>query len=116
VIIRGNDMKKHSHQRMLDAPTDSTSRTYEVAKELYRQLWDGRTGLRLIGLAMTQIDRDGEQQLSLFDALGSGSTAEEDERDHKADAAVDALREKFGDDIIKRGGMLGSNIRPRKRK
>ena len=116
VIIRGNDMKKHSHQRMLDAPTDSTSRTYEVAKELYRQLWDGRTGLRLIGLAMTQIDRDGEQQLSLFDALGSGSTAEEDERDHKADEAVDALREKFGDDIIKRGGMLGSNIRPRKRK
>ena len=116
VIIRGNDMKKHSHQRMLDEPTDSTSRTYEVAKELYRQLWDGRTGLRLIGLAMTQIDRDGEQQLSLFDALGSGSTAEEDERDHKADEAVDALREKFGDDIIKRGGMLGSNIRPRKRK
>ena len=99
---------------MLDAPTDSTSRTYEVAKELYRQLWDGRTGLRLIGLAMTQIDRDGQQQLSLFDALRGG--AEEEERDHKADAAVDALREKFGDDIIKRGGMLGSNIRPRKRK
>lgn len=114
VIIRGNDMKKHSHQRMLDAPTDGTSKTYEVAKELFRQLWDGHTGLRLIGLAMTQIDRDGQQQMSLFDALRGGE--EEDERDHKADAAVDALREKFGDDIIKRGGMIGSSIRPRKRK
>jgi len=112
VTIRGNDMKKHSHQRMLDAPTDGTTRTYETAKELFRNLWDGRTGLRLMGLAMTQLDRDGQQQLSLFD-LGPGGAA--DERDHKADAAVDALREKFGDDIIKRGGMLGSGIRPRKK-
>ncbi len=112
VTIRGNDMKKHSHQRMLDAPTDGTSKTYETAKELFRNLWDGHTGLRLIGLAMTQIDRDGQEQLSLFDAI-SGKA--EDERDHKADAAVDALRKKFGNDIIKRGGMLGSDIKVRKR-
>lgn len=112
VTIRGNDMKKHSHQRMLDAPTDGTSKTYETAKELFRNLWDGHTGLRLIGLAMTQIDRDGQEQLSLFDTI-SGKA--EDERDHKADAAVDALRKKFGNDIIKRGGMLGSDIKVRKR-
>lgn len=126
VTIRGNDMKKHSHQRMLDAPTDSTSKTYETGRELFRQLWDGRTGLRLIGLGMTQIDRDGQMQMSLFDALegglaggtNGGQQAVErarDERDHKADAAVDALREKFGADIIKRGGMLNSDIKVRKR-
>ena len=109
ITIRGNDMKKHSHQRMLDAPTDSTSKTYETAKELFRQLWDGQTNLRLIGLAMTQLDREGQQQMSLF----GGET---DERDEKADKAVDALREKFGDDIIKRGGMLGSNVKVRKRR
>ena len=108
VTIRGNDMKKHSHQRMLDAPTDGTSRTYEVAKDLFRQLWDGHTGLRLIGLAMTQLDRDGQQQLSLFGGA-------DDEKAQNADRAVDALREKFGDDIIKRGGMLGSKIKVRKR-
>ncbi len=108
VTIRGNDMKKHSHQRMLDVPTDGTSKTYETAKELFRQLWDGHTNLRLIGLAMTQIDRDAQQQMSLFGE-------ETDEREEKADKAVDALREKFGSDIIKRGGMLGSNIKVRKR-
>ena len=112
ITIRGNDMKKHSHQRMLDAPTDGTSKTYETARELFRQLWDGRTGLRLIGLAMTQIDREGQQQLSLFDTLKGEPT---DERNHKADQAVDALREKFGADIIKRGGMLNSDIKVRKR-
>ena len=108
VTIRGNDMKKHSHQRMLDAPTDGTTKTYETAKELFGQLWDGHTNLRLIGLAMTQIDRDSQQQMSLF-----GEAV--DEREEKADKAVDALREKFGNDIIKRGGMLGSNIKVRKR-
>ena len=91
---------------------DGTSKTYETARELFRQLWDGRTGLRLIGLAMTQLDREGQQQLSLFDTLQGES---QDERDHKADAAVDALREKFGADIIKRGGMLNSDIKVRKR-
>ena len=110
ITIRGNDMKKHSHQRMLEAPTDGTTKTYEVARELFRQLWDGHTNLRLIGLAMTQLDRDGQQQMSLF-----GESEKEDEREHNADKAVDALREKFGSDIIKRGGMLGSDIKVRKR-
>ncbi len=108
VTLRGNDMKKHSHQRMLDRPTNSTSKTNEIAKELFHQLWDGHTNLRLIGLAMTQLDRDGQQQISFFEEAA-------DEKDENADRVVDMLRAKFGDDIIKRGGMLGSNIKVRKR-
>lgn len=108
VTIRGNDMKKHSHQRMLAAPTDGTTKVYDTARELFRELWDGRTNLRLIGLGMTELDRDGQQQISMFGE-------KENEKDHKADKAVDALREKFGDDIIKRGGMINSGIKVRKR-
>jgi DNA polymerase-4 len=108
VTIRGNDMKKHSHQRMLDTPTDGTSRTYEIARELFRQLWDGYTNLRLIELAMTQIDREGQQQLSFFDEIT-------DEREQNVDKTVDVLRQKFGNDIIKRGSMIGSDIKVRKR-
>ncbi len=108
ITIRGNDMKKHSHQRMLDTPTDGTSRTYEIARELFRQLWDGYTNLRLIGLAMTQIDREGQQQLSFFDEIT-------DEREQNVDKTVDVLRQKFGNDIIKRGSMIGSDIKVRKR-
>ena len=93
---------------MLDSPTDGTSKTFAVAKDLFRQLWDGHTNLRLIGLAMTQLDREGQQQMSLF-------SDGDDEREQSADKAVDALREKFGKDIIKRGGMLNSDVRIRKR-
>lgn len=108
VTIRGNDMKKHSHQRMLDAPTDGTTKVYETAKILFRELWDGKTNLRLMGLAMTELDRDGQEQISMFDT-------QDNKREENADKAVDALREKFGDDIIKRGGMINSDIRIRKR-
>ena len=125
VTIRGNDMKKHSHQRKLAAPTDGTTKVYEAAKELFAELWDGRTALRLIGLAMTELDNDSEQQISMFDtaaldssAHGSsalGSLAGESEKDKSADKAVDILREKYGNDIIKRGGMINSNVKVRKR-
>lgn len=122
VTIRGNDMKKHSHQHKLAAATDSTSHVYEVARKLFRELWDGRTPLRLIGLSLSEMDRDGEEQLSLFggqSAFARENTFAEDapdsEKDRSADKAVDALRERFGSDIIKRGGMINSGITPRKR-
>lgn len=108
VTIRGNDMKRHSHQCMLAAPADSTTLVYETAKKLFEQMWDGKTNIRLIGLAMTEIDRDGQEQISMF-----GN--EERAKDRQADKAVDALREKFGNDIIKRGGMINSNVKVRKR-
>lgn len=108
VTIRGNDMKRHSHQCTLAAPADSTTLVYETAKKLFEQMWDGKTNIRLIGLAMTEIDRDGQEQISMF-----GN--EERAKDRQADKAVDALREKFGNDIIKRGGMINSNVKVRKR-
>ena len=43
-------------------------------------------------------------------------TAGDNEKDKNADRAVDALREKFGADIIKRGGMIDSGVTLRKKK
>ena len=70
------------------------------------------------------MDREGQEQLSLFgetgrSAFGKQSAFAEDapdsEKDRNADKAVDALRERFGSDIIKRGGMINSGITPRKK-
>lgn len=118
VTIRGNDMKKHSHQHKMAAATDNTTHVYEVAKKLFRELWDGRTPLRLIGLSLSEMDRDGQEQLTLFGETGQSAFAEDapdSEKDRNADKAVDALRERFGSDIIKRGGMINSGITPRKK-
>ena len=111
VTIRGNDMKRRSHQHKLDAATDSTTKIYETAVVLFGELWDEKMPLRLIGLSLSDMEKEGEGQISFFDMQPSGDS----EKDKSADRAVDALREKFGSDIIKRGGMIGSGITLRKK-
>lgn len=112
VTIRGNDMKRRSHQHKLDAATDSTTKIYETAVALFGELWDEKMPLRLIGLSLSDMEKEGEGQISFFDM----QTAGDNEKDKNADRAVDALREKFGADIIKRGGMIDSGVSLRKKK
>ena len=112
VTIRGNDMKRRSHQHKLDAATDSTTKIYETAVALFGELWDEKMPLRLIGLSLSDMEKEGEGQISFFDMQKAG----DNEKDKNADRAVDALREKFGADIIKRGGMIGSGVTLRKKK
>lgn len=112
VTIRGNDMKRRSHQHKLDAATDSTTKIYETAVALFGELWDEKMPLRLIGLSLSDMEKEGEGQISFFDI----QTAGDNEKDKNADRAVDALREKFGADIIKRGGMIDSGVTLRKKK
>ena len=106
VSIRYLDFKNRSHQCTLDSPTDSTREIYETARRLLGELWrDGRP-LRLLGLALTNLERgEGTGQLSLFGA------PERRERDRKLDRTVDALRGRFGSDIIQRGAVLESGVR-----
>ena len=102
VTIRGNDFKNKSHQRQLYSPTDVTTEIYEVSKALFAELWDKRLPLRLLGISLTNLSRDGETQMSLFD---NG----EKERARKIDKTVDAIRGKFGSDMIQRGSALESS-------
>ena len=105
VTIRGNDMKKHSHQRNLPAPTNITNEIYDTARDLLREFWNEDPPLRLIGIALTNIEDDEYRQFSTFDLDMKREQAQ------KADRVTDALRAKFGRDIIMRGSMLGSDIR-----
>lgn len=104
VTIRGNDFKDHSHQRKLFDPTDITNEIYAVSRQLFDELWDSRTPLRLLGIALTNITHDDVSQISLF--------VEEDlqkEKQRKAEKAMDALRGKFGSGAISRGGAMLSS-------
>ena len=104
VTIRGNDFRDRSHQKRLDTATDITDEVYAVAKRLFAELWDRRTPLRLMGLAMTGIANEGEEQMSLF-------PDEKKERARKLDRAVDSIRGKFGTATISRGTTLDADRR-----
>ena len=91
VTIRTNHFKDSSHQRKLTAPTDITDEIFSVARALFAELWDGHTPLRLLGVALGEIRREGEEvQLSLF------SEDEGKEKARRVDRAVDEIRNRFG--------------------
>lgn len=104
VTIRFRDFKTRSHQRKLAEPTDVTHEIIDTARQLIRELWDGRTPLRLLGVTLMDVTRDGASQLSLF-------PMQERARQQKVDRTVDALRGRFGVDAIVRGASLRSNLR-----
>lgn len=104
VSIRSNDFKTRSHQRKLHDPTDISSEVYALCKQLFAELWDGHTPLRLIGVALTDLTKEEPAQISLF-------PDEKKERSRKLDAAYDAIHKKFGATAIQRGSSLQSNLK-----
>lgn len=101
VTIRGNDFKNKSHQKKLLVPTDITSEIFEISKSLFTELWDKHTPLRLLGISLTDVSKDGYEQATLF-------PDEERERARKMDKAIDSIRNKFGMDAIARGSSVQS--------
>ena len=104
VSIRSNDFKTRSHQRKLIDPTDISNEVYKLSKQLFAELWDGRTPLRLIGVALNDLTREETSQMSLF-------PDERKERSRKLDQAYDAINKKFGAATIQRGSNLQSDLR-----
>ncbi len=101
VSIRYTDFKNRSHQRTLDSSTDITAEIYQITKELLRELWDGHTPLRLMGVGLTDITKEDYSQMTLFP-----EEARLKEKEQKVDQAVDALRARFGKDIIQFGSTM----------
>ena len=84
-------------------PTDISKEVYQISKELFDELWDGYTPLRLLGIALTNITREETMQFSLFQDVSR-------EKARKIDKAKDALNAKFGSATIVRGSSIQSNI------
>ena len=103
VTIRDNSFKTRSHQRSLMNPTDISKEVYQISKDLFDELWDGCTPLRLLGIALTNITREETMQFSLFQDVSR-------EKARKIDKAKDALNAKFGSATIVRGSSIQSNI------
>ena len=99
IHLRTNEFHHFSHQAMLHGATNITGEIFEAACRVFDEAWDGVTPLRQLGVQVTRLSGEPYQQ---FDFL-SGVTPVQYERKLRLDETVDALRDKFGEDIIRRG-------------
>lgn len=94
ISLRDCHLKFSHRQRALETPTDLTVEIHEAACRCFEELWDG-TPLRHLGIHTSGVTRTMERQLGLFDRLDY-------EKYRCAEAAVDRLRKRYGQDIVKR--------------
>ncbi len=103
VSIRDNSFKTRSHQRKLMDATDISTEVYRLCKQLFAELWDGHTPLRLLGIALTDLTKEDTPQMSLFQD-------EKKERSRKLDKTYDAINKKFGTATIQRASSMESKL------
>ena len=98
IQLRTNEFHHFSHQAMLPGATNVTSEIFQAACRVFDEAWDGVTPLRQLGVQMTRLTDEPYQQ---YDFL-SGVSPAQYERKLRLDETVDSLRDKFGEDIIRR--------------
>ena len=98
VHLRTCDFQHSSHQITFSFATNMTEELFRAACQVFEQAWDGCTPLRQLGVQVTRLSDEPYQQYDLF----SGVSPVQYERKLRLDEAVDALRDKYGEDIIRR--------------
>lgn len=98
VHLRTDTFTDFSHQKKLPCITNITGELFRAACQVFDEAWDGTTPLRQLGVQVTQLSKEPYQQYDLF----SDVSPVQYERRLKLDEAVDALRDKFGEEIIHR--------------
>ncbi|MBI5019867.1 MAG: DNA polymerase IV [Ignavibacteriales bacterium] len=93
VKYRTSDFKTFSKQRKIE-PTNFDPDIFDVAKSILGKLHDGKRKVRLIGVGLSDFVNENELTQDLF--------TNTDKQD-SAMKALDSLRKKFGDDVIKIG-------------
>ena len=98
VHLRTNEFVHFSHQKQLNGATNITEQIFDAVCQIFDEAWDRVTPLRQLGVQITKLSSEPYCQYDLF----SDITPMQYERKLRLDETVDALRDKFGEDIIRR--------------
>ena len=103
VHLRTNEFHHFSHQTVLHGATNITSEIFDAVCRIFEEAWDGQTPLRQLGVQVTRLSAEPYQQFDFF----SGMSPVQYEKKLRLDETVDGLRDKFGEDIIRRAKFAG---------
>jgi Nucleotidyltransferase/DNA polymerase involved in DNA repair len=101
VSFRTNEFYGCSHQRKLYKATDCTDEIWEIACELFDELWNGQP-LRHMGLRVSELCQNDFYQTSLF--------SKNYDKRRKVDSTVDTIRSEYGSSAIFRSAFLNSGL------
>lgn len=104
IHLRTNEFRHFSHQCVLNGATNITTEIFEASCRLFDEAWDGITPLRQLGVQVTRLSNEPYQQFDFF----SGMSPKQLEKKMILDETVDALRDKYGEDILRRGKFAQS--------
>ena len=109
--LRFNDFSRVTRSHTLPRATGSTDAILSAARDLVAAAAPliAERGLTLVGFAVSNIDRDGAQQLELpFDGSAASARPVAAAADLLAiDSAMDEVRQRFGNAAVMRGVLLG---------
>jgi len=93
VAIRYQDFRTVSRQRTPLYPTSLTKEIYELGETLLKELWDGSTPLRLVGIGISKFEPECQApEANLFNDIR--------EKRLGLEKRIDILREKFGEETV----------------
>jgi DNA polymerase-4 len=98
--VRFGDFSTITRSTTVATPVDSSRRLAAIGRELLASV-DVSSGVRLLGLGVSQLDGGGVRQLSLHDAVDDGGGWAE------AEEALDAVRARFGDGALGPASLAG---------
>lgn len=100
IWVRDKDLYSFTRQKKISQPTDLTGEIAKEAMKIFRENYSWHSPIRSIGIrASSLVDASIPVQLDLF------SSAQQKEREHKLDVAIDSIRSRFGFYSIQRGIM-----------
>ncbi len=98
IKVRLDDFTTFSRSRTMEYPFNQTRKIQEIALDLFRGFDNKKKKYRLIGLHISNLASEEKMQPSLFDGGG--------DREKKVDRLMDAIKDKFGKNSIKRAIMI----------
>ena len=98
--LRWSDFSTITRQLTLEAPTDLDEEICAQALALFERHWIRGQSLRLIGVGLSGLGKSTRQR-ALWDEGGDSGQSQE------LQAALDGLRDRFGDSTIRRASDLG---------
>ena len=99
VSLTDCNFHNQSHQISLSSATNTTNEIYKHVCNLFDELWDKKTPIRLLGVHVSKLTKEAYQQYSIFDY-------EQPKSPNKLDQALDEIRKKYGADSVIRASLL----------